>query len=54
MKKVTLKVKFDVTLIVDDDAEIDDVVRDLELANGNCKATLDDYSLYTYDIEDCK
>ena len=54
MKKVYLKVKFDVALLVDDDAEIDDVVGDLELINGNDKATMDDYSVYTYNIEDCK
>lgn len=54
MKKVYLNVKFDVVMIVDDDADIDDVISDLQLVNGNEKATMDDYSIYTYNIEDCK
>lgn len=54
MRKVYFKVTFDVALFVDDDAELDDVVSELEIINWNNSATMDDYSVSSYKIEECK
>lgn len=54
MRKVCFNVTFDVALLVDDDAELDDVVSELELVNGNDSATMDGYSVSSYKIEESK